>query len=228
MAKKDNKEKSKKDRTRLNLILLAILVVLILAGYFYMKHTASSAENFEYRGIDFKIDAEDPERTLYKTTFNINREINGSYTDVRTTFVFINDPRKLHGFFEKASYFLGLSPTENIDFIKENKTYVSYNDPLPNCNDSFAAAFGLGSFLVLYGMDVKGATANPAEERENAPFIDCKNSTNNTVIIVKNGKYTGFEKLSDNCYEISFRKCGILEAAEKFELAVLESDFGKK
>ena len=213
------------------IVLLAILLILgAMLVYMNLKtNPAKGGEKFEYRGIDFNVNNESENRTLYETAFNINRKVNGSYTDVETTFIFGKDPRELYSIWEKISYFLGLSPSENITFIKDSRVYISYKQQTSSCIDAFPAAYGLTQFLKQrYDLSIKGATTDISAVSKNVPFADCGNSTNNTVIIVGEGKYTGFRKLSENCYEISFKKCEIQKATEKFQLAVLEQDFVKK
>jgi hypothetical protein len=224
-ATKSEKKKLEKQSKILFACIIGILAVLLAI---VLIKTYNDKAQFEYRGITF--DKTYFDKILLYTTFDkVEYSINNTDAVLNATFNFRNDPRSLDTLWEKTLGFAGIETerqkqTENISFIKDKKVYLSTVQPMRPCEDNYPAVFGLSSFLTLLAMDVKGAVSDAnISQNKTAPVITCENSTNNTVIMLAGGTENKWARTSENCYEITFKKCQVLESVERFQLDVLEN-----
>jgi len=220
-------EKKNLEKQSAALLWIIIGIIAVMAAIVLVSIKNSTEQSFEYRGIVFD-KTNFGEILLYTTFDKVEYTVNGTHSVQNATFHFMNDPRKLDSCWEKTLGFIGIDTerqkqTENISFIKENQVYLSTIQPLKQCEDNYPAVFGLSSFLTLLAMNVKGAVSSESFSQNNTvPVITCENSTNNTVIMLASGDTNSWSRKSENCYEITFKKCQVLKSAERFQLDVLE------
>jgi len=224
-GQEQNKENKEKNNTLMNsrklrkfekqawiVLLVAIGIIVILGIVFYFVY---GQKEFSWHGIKFvKAPFGNSSIYLYWTNFSTTVYKNGSEMSTEGTVYFRKNPRFIFG--------VDVEINDSIKFVKNKTVYVSIEEPLRECEDNLFAVFGFGTFLTVYGLDIKGATANESLVRKNIPFVNCSTHENNTVIIIKSSKETAIKQTAENCYEISFKKCEILKALEKFELLLLE------
>jgi hypothetical protein len=206
----EEKHEKIKSRDKQSLIFLGIFAALILIVIFALAFKGMGSK-FTYEGIKFtkgqqgsvifytaKVPLINPQGTVYK------------YAEID----FRNDPRKLK------------SIPVNIEEIKVNADKVFYTayDNLKICEDNMLAAVNLDTFLSDTGIKNKrSGLANESYAREtNLTYVNCNTNPENTVLLIKNGPETKIEQTAENCYEIISNDCDILQAIERFQLAVLE------
>lgn len=184
--------------------LVVILIVIIIFAHF--------SNNFTYRGIVFK-------KTKYGDIiiYSTNVPIFDSYGRVvrYTRIDFRNDPRALRN--------VPVNLDGSIKFIKENTAYLSVNPETEDCEDSGIGVVNLGLFLKKSGLNTKlGSMDQNHAAKEIIPYITCAGkSDTNTVVLIKKSDQTKITELYDNCYEIQFKDCEVLEATETFILEII-------
>ena len=119
---------------------------------------------------------------------------------------------------------VNLSEEETVNFVKTKPVYISLEDNLPQCPDNLIAVVDLAAFLTGFGgLDVNGAIDNKTTANEtHVAYVNCKNTPNNTVIMVKTGNETTINKTGPNCYELKYKECEINKVTEKFSLIILD------
>ena len=128
---------------------------------------------------------------------------------------FRSDPRKLND--------VNVSVGGRIDFISQNKTYISYN--ITPCEDNALAGANLGFFLADFKIDYKAGLDDIDYKNlnlTNVPYVNCQTNPGSTVLHISNGNENSIVKTSNNCYELTFKNCEILKVTEKFELELLK------
>jgi hypothetical protein len=221
--KKDTSEAKQEDTIKLkkedldkkvSLYAYAIIGLIVLAilffGFIFIKEQLD--KSFNYKGMEFHKETRS-NVNVYATDFIIKSYAGATlYIDNRT-FYFRNDPRNLN---------LEKFPEEGVKLLIKNKVYVSLDEPLPICKNNFIASYELGATLKIYGLDIEGAVLNASKSKGYHPEITCENSTKNTVIIIGPDTFNGVEKIKENCYKLSYKKCDILKTTEGFSLKLLE------
>jgi len=131
---------------------------------------------------------------------------------------FREDPRKLD--YIKVD----LNEANEITFVKEKPVYISLDDNLPKCPDNLIAVVDLASVLTEFGgFNINGALNNKTAANEtHVAYVNCENSPNNTVIMIKYANETSITKVSENCYELECKECEINKVTEKFSLTILD------
>jgi hypothetical protein len=174
----------------------------------------------KYEGMTFEKTLKNDAET-YFTVLQTRMFYNGEWVIINQTFYFRENPNKIN---------LDKEIESPIRIKGRNTVYITLEEPLPACKDNFEALFDFSAFLNVYGLEVKGAVNNEDyANKSNHLFITCEsNSTNNTVITIGPGNYTGYEKESDSCYRISYEKCNIREATEGFNLQLLKELYESK
>jgi hypothetical protein len=198
-------------------IALAIIAVCIIVAVIIAMNS-KDAGKFEYKGVIFKKEytGEILFYTAYIPVFDKQDRI-----EKVTTIDFRNDPRTLD---------IKLDFTGRIKLLDDKQIYVSYGE-LEQCEDNGIAAINLGRFLSNGGVNVKGATMDKNLSTDTTPYVTCETHANNTVIEIKKGSETALIHKKENCYELTYKNCKILQATEKFELILLEQymkDVSKK
>lgn len=193
-------------------VIIGLIVLVVLAGIIYLVWNQLDS-HFTYQGIEFNRIIKN-EETVYSTTFVSGTKINGTFYIQNRTFYFRNNPKYLR---------LDKKIEGNTPILSKNEVYISIDEPLENCNDRVRSLFDLSASLVNSGLQVKGAVVNQTKANQNYTEITCLNSTSNTVLIITQGNYTGFQEIKTNCYEISFEECeDMSKATEGFTLKILE------
>ncbi|MBT7237721.1 hypothetical protein HN865_02580, partial [Candidatus Woesearchaeota archaeon] len=121
-------------------------------------------------------------------------------------------------------------PDNRITFIQRsiggyNPVYLTFNSDLKLCEDTSIALMNLAGFLRDSGLEVVSASTNQTYAEENdMKYKDCDSSKQamDTIIKITEGDETAINQLHNNCYEIQFKDCEILEGSERFMLAMLE------
>jgi len=116
-------------------------------------------------------------------------------------------------------------PEDQIKFLLDRKTYISFN--ITACKDNAVAGGNLGIFLHGFGIDYKAALDNSSINTTDIPYVNCNTNPLNTVIYITNSNETKISKPQVNCYKLEFKDCEIVRATERFELAMLEQYFSK-
>jgi len=188
------------------LIVAAVIIIALLATYY--------SNNFKYNGVDFKKINYGNIR-LYTATIPVE-DYYGNILEYRTT-DFRNDPRKLA---DKVSF----SENLTIKFLDKYMTYLTFQDDTLNCENNGLAAANLAIFLRdAIKIEYKPALANQTQANiKNISYVTCETNPLNTVIYLHQGNETKITKQMVSCYDVQFKDCEILEAAEAFELKILE------
>lgn len=201
-------EENQIDKQVLNLFKFMVIIVLIFILIFAF---IQSSNKFKYEGIDFK-KTKQGSILFYTATVPVLDAFGQKAKDLSIDFR--NDPRDLKE--------IPVNITNGIHFIYNQKVYVSY-DQFGVCENNGLAGINLGRFIANIGFDVAGAINDITHQNNtNSPYVNCETNPDNTVIRIINGTETKIIQTGENCYEIHFKDCEILEATEKFELTRLE------
>ena len=213
--KKEVKETSEQLEKRITIyayfiIGIIAIILIVVIGYLIWNQFDS---HFTYQGMNFEKITKNNER-VYSTGFVTKSMFNGTYYINNRTFYLRNNPKYLQ---------LDKKIEGKVPIIANRDVYVSIEEPLPNCNDRVRSLFDLSASLVNYGLKIKGVVTNQSVLNQSYSEITCANSTINTVIIIGQGNYTGYEQVKDNCYKITFKECKDMNrATEGFTLKLLE------
>ncbi len=198
------------------IILMAAMIIIILSVPFFVSNYINK---FDYKGLEFtktklgKID-------LYTSSIPIvgsSGSITGKNILSEYSFYLRNDPRKL----ENVEAALDVN---NITFIKNKAVYISYNSSDPRCEYNTVSAAELGRFLINFGnLNATGSFVNEDYAKAGkVPYVTCENTLHNTVILVFSGDEDKVSKRNENCYELEYKECDILQVIERFILAITE------
>jgi len=188
------------------LIIAAIIVIALLMVHY--------SNNFKYNGIDFK-KINYGQIRLYTATIPV-KDYYGNVLEYRTV-DFRNDPRKL-------SDKVNIADNLVIKFLDEEMTYLAFKDDQVNCENYGLATANLAIFMRdVIKIEYKAALVNQTQANEkNVSHVSCESNPFNTVIYLHQGNETKITKRLLGCYDVQFKDCEILEAAEAFELKILE------
>jgi len=212
----EKKEIEKKQNSQIKwaifLMIAALLIILVVP--FIMKNYV---DKFDYKGLDFQ-KTKMGDLIFYSVKFPVisgTGEVIGDYA-----VNFRNDPRDLE--------YIDVNITNGTvkfvrNFGKYGDVYISIDDKIIDCDDAIIAMASLSGFLGDSGLKIKSAVLNKTYAKENnETFINCWDSDVNTVIKVMPGNETRIREAKENCYEIIYKDCEILQASEKFMMVVLE------
>jgi hypothetical protein len=207
----NNKIETPERKTEKQLVVVFAVLIIVIAFFVGIMIWMQSSNNFTYKGIKFE-KSYSGKIAFYTATVpimdnygNINEYI---------SIDFRNNPNKLKG--------IEVDTFGGIRFFTKNKTYVSY-DNFGVCENNGLAAANLGIFLHNAGIDYNTGMNDPFYKNStNIIYVNCETNPDNTVIRVINSTENKILRTSQNCYEIHFTDCKILEATEKFELTILE------
>lgn len=194
-------------------LMASVLLIILLVPYIKSNYF----DKFEYKGLEFQ-KTRIGDLVFYSVKFPVvsgTGQVIGDYAvNLR------NDPRDLE--------YIPVNVTnDTIKFAKHTggygDVYISVGDSITDCDDSIIAMATLSGFLGDSGLKVKSGVLNKTYAKENNQArINCWNSTLDTVIKVRRGEKTEIKEAKENCYEIIFKDCEILQVSEKFELLILE------
>jgi len=199
--------KAQKNQLKLILLIMVGVFIVVLTAFWIINESMS----FQYGGIPFQKTTMG--KILFYTAHVVGKGITGN-----TVNMYINmrkDPRKL-----------GDIPVPS-NIILKNPVYISI-EPNVQCSDAYISLVNLGLFLGEMGFTTKDAVVNLSfAEGANKTYIDCENA-NSTVIMIQPGDITTIKRVHEDCYEIYFKNCEILEATERFEIGYLAGLGGNK
>jgi hypothetical protein len=216
-TKIENKElKTKQNKQIMWAIILMSSIILIIILVPYIK--TNYLNKFTYINLDFQ-KTKLGEIIFYSARIPITNQQGQIAGDFPINLR--NDPRKLE-------YINGSIPNNTFTFNKNLPVYITLNPDMRICEDNTIAVVGLTGFLKDFGnLNIKAAmTDKDYANASRFPYVTCENSPNNTVIKIDGGNETMVTKTSDNCYEITFKECEILQVTEKFQLIILKNYMG--
>jgi hypothetical protein len=198
-------------------LMLSVILIIVLIPYIKLNYF----DRFDYNGLTFQ-KTKLGEIDFYSTRFpvvNIQGQVVGDYS-----FNFKIDPREL-------DYVEVNIPNETVHFRSYKgqfaDAYLSLNPFVDNCEETIIAMANLAGFLRDSNLNVKsGVTDKAYANSNNLTHKWC--SPLDTVIILSQGDLytegneTSINLLQDNCYEIKFKDCDVLEASEKFMHLILK------
>lgn len=197
------------------IIIVGIIIFIVLAAGAYIFLNYEPAK-FKYDDIYFNKTYEQ-NTANYMTLVGIldkNRKVL-AYLMVK----FMNSPKTL----ANIGNFDG-----NMTFYFNDTVYISIEDPVAKCSNNVLADYNLASFIKRMGANPIGATANESSVKEDVPYIDCRNASEDVKIILIGSKNeTKITKLGENCYELGFKGCEMPRVTEKFELDLIEGYIDK-
>lgn len=217
-SEKEVEPKATRANTERQIKIFLVLLVTVTIIIFIVIALKQSSRTFDYNGLSFTKD-----KMGAILFYTVKIPIEDAYGNIKSYLLidFRNDPRKLEN--------IEVNTTGNIKFVQNNKVYVSINEPIKQCNYTGIAMINLGRFLTDVSLDVKGAINNASYSNStDFPYVNCDNTKNSTVVMIRSSNQTGIFQKSKSCYEITFKDCEILQATEKFELTILEQYFGTK
>jgi len=187
-----------------SVILIVVLVPIIKQNFF---------DKFIYLNLDWQ-KTKLGDIPFYSTQIPVTDkqgQIIGSYS-----MNFRKDPRKLD---------IEINNEDLIIFKKEKIVYISFDPDMDVCGaDNTIALMNLAGFLRDFAnFNVSSAVTNKEyADLNKLAYVTCKNSPDNTVIILNSGNETKIKK-EKGCYELTYNNCEVLEVTEKFELLILEN-----
>jgi hypothetical protein len=215
MEKTDEKPLEKKGKEKQNkqlkwaiFLMIAVLLMVIIVPWI----TNTFFNKFNYAGLEFQ-KTKLGKIVFYSTKIPIvqNEQIVGSYAiNLRS------DPRKINVETNVSG--------QDIKFVKKNLAFISLNPNMQRCEDNSLALINFAGFLRDFaGLSIKSAVSDiNFSEESKIVYADCNANPENTVIKIDNGNKTEIKKISDNCYELTFKNCEIMQVTEKFNLIILE------
>lgn len=209
-SKSTVKLKQNKQIIWLIVLMLSVILIIIIVPIIKTKFI----DQFNYSGLKFFI-TKAGELKFYSTRVplvNKDGDIIGNYS-----LNFRTDPRKINDIVKNEI------ENNNITFLKRNNVFISIGD-VPVCEDNLIAVTSITDFLRNFAaLKAYGAMATKKSANETGfPYITCANSTYNTVIIIQDGNESVIKKVSNNCYEITYKDCEIQASVEKFIITILE------
>jgi len=224
-----DKNKNKYDKqTKFAIIIMFLLIVSVLAGHWIIQES----NKFEYKDLEF-----------YRTDEGgliVYRSLLGYATAGGETVPFVlklrNSPKEL----EKIPI------NANITLDKK-KVVLSLSPEIANCSNTTRSIMDASITFKAFGREVSAATTDEDFHEENdVPLIDCGDSVDKNVIIIKEGIKTRIKEdktevtniiitssgrrteiKNRNCYIIEVANCEIQEAYERFILDFIANSVRK-
>jgi hypothetical protein len=210
-SKKSIDKKQSKQVMWAIILMLAIILIVLFVPSIWKNY----ANKFVYIDLDFQ-KTQLGKIFFYSTrvpTTDMKGQINGAYA-----INFRKDPRQLESIPVNLSKGI-------ITFRKDNTVYISLNPNMKSCEDNTLAFINLAGFLRDFaGLKIKSAVSDKKYGEENSIlYADCKSSQNNTVIFITSGEETKITQTSENCYELTYKNCEVLDVSEKFMVEILDN-----
>jgi len=209
-SRKKNEKISQNEKTAMMAFWIIVIIIAIIISY-AIFYSVRNRPNFTFEGLNFYRVNEDA-KIVYQTNAGYVHPKTGKVTNY-LAFRMNQDPRRLGKFSENF---------KDAEIIFNKTAYVSLAEPMANCSDSFLALWNLAVLIKMLGSEAKSATFNESTVRANVPYITCENSTENTVLIIKNGAANSITQISENCYELAYKDCDIIKVTERFQINLIE------
>ena len=222
---KDNAESENKDDKSIGelqnvqtkwIVLLMLGVIVVIVGVPFV--TKNFINTFEYDGFEYQ-KTKLGDLTFYSARFPI---ITGTGSVLGTyTVNFRKDPRDLERINvdtrEEKIYF-------SVGGGENSPVYISLDPFMEMCEgDVVISMASLSGFLKDSGFEVIPAYTDKAYARDNNGIQRwCNNDGFDTVFVVTDGNETAITEIGDNCYELQFSDCEVIEVTEKLMLTVLK------
>lgn len=223
--KKQNKEiepNKKPDSYGKQTKIAVILMIVLLASVFIANWVVRESKKFDYNGMKFYKEKEGS-ILFYKSLLGY---VTASGQDIPFILKLRNDPREL----EKI-------PVEGeIEKLKK-EVVLSLSPEIADCSDTIRTMTDFSMTLKAFGISASAATTDKNYSKEHdAPLINCKNSGEKTVIVMKEGNETRITKYKEenpirivggkesvilsgkDCYIIEIKNCEIQQSFERFIL----------
>jgi len=208
--KMESQKKKIRERENRQLIWFLIIVGLVFLGFLIPYFYFESQKTFRFGGVDWNIDDSDQYITFYHAEFPALNGANLNYN------IYLRyDPREndveTSGEFNAFRYGGYLSWTEDIEACRGQ---------VPR------AALDLKSFVrtgVGIGNMNSGALTPELSEKLGFPFINCLNTLDRTVIVLRMGEPSVIQSETNPfCYVISIKDCDDFEPIEKFIVKTID------
>ena len=195
-------------------LMASIVLIIVLVPYIKINFI----DKFEYKGLVFQ-KTKLGEITFYSSKFPIVQGITGRVLGEYAVNL-RNDPRKLE-------YIPVNTTNRKINFATDvggyGPVYISLNPFMKTCEDTGIALLTLSGFLRDSGLKVNSAVTDIAYAKaNNLTQRWCHNDRFDTVIIYTDGNETSINEINENCYEVKFNNCEVMQATEKLMLTILE------
>lgn len=204
--KKQNKEiehNKKPDSYGKQTKIAVILMIVLLASVFIANWVVQESKKFDYNGMKFYKEKEGS-ILFYKSLLGF---VTASGQDIPFILKLRNDPREL----EK------ISVSGEIRNIKK-EAILSLSQEIAECPDTIRTMTDFSITLKAFGIKASAATTNKSYSKEHdIPLIDCKDSKQKTVIVMKEGNETRINQEKD-CYTIEIENCEVQQSFERFIL----------
>ncbi|MEK6859326.1 MAG: hypothetical protein AABX54_00785 [Nanoarchaeota archaeon] len=220
---KENDKKKQNSQIKIAVILMISIIAVIIIAPFIYGHFFTK---FYYINLEFQ-KTKLGDLKFYSTRIPIADQspAEGQLLDrdKKTAEYFINlraDPRKLDNVKVNLSY----NNTEQLDFMRANEVYISFDPKMKKCDDNSVALIDLSGFLKEFaGLKIKSAVSDKNASAElKIPYVTCNKSQYITVINIRSGNETKIQKTGGNCYELTYADCEIIQVTEKFNLILIE------
>ena len=209
---------TKKESRQLKMIIIIMLFCLLLLTIPFIYQFYIS--NFTYENIKFHM-TKQAGKPFYSALIPV-LDAKGNQTGTYLM-TFRNDPRVMDNI--PVIYF---SNETSIKFVERNTVFVSIDPEMKSCDDNSLSMFELGAFLKDSKLNVKSAMTDEKVANESGfAYIDCLNSSFNTIIVVKSGEESGIEQKLRNCFVISYKDCEINAVVERFILEIIKNYYAK-
>jgi hypothetical protein len=210
-SKKAIWEKQNKQIMWAGILMISVILIVVLVPFIRQNYI----NKFVYANLDFQ-KTKLGDILFYSTRIPITDkqgQIIGSYSTN-----FRKDPRKLEN--------IPVNLTKGVvAFRKDNTVYISLNPLMESCPDNTLAFINLAGFLRDFaGLNIKSAVSDKKYGQENnILYANCQSAKNNTVIFITSGNETKITQTFDNCYELSYKNCEVLNVSEKFMIEIIDN-----
>jgi len=182
---KKKKESLKESKSSKNTIIVIIMLTLLIAVV--VAHFLTEEETFEYNGIEFSV-SEQGGVTFYVSKPILVGFVAGGQSPFNIQLR--NDPRILEEI-----------PFEG-NLVLKKQAIISFSPEIENCEDTYVTLVDFSRVLKAFGIDTSAASSDKEHASENEmPFIDCRDATDQTVILLEAGEETKISKEGD-CYTL--------------------------
>ncbi|MBT4135830.1 hypothetical protein HOD75_04835 [archaeon] len=209
ITKKEIAKKQNKQLMWAIILMTSMILIIVLVPYI----NKNIINKFEYNHLDF-FKAKRGGVWVYFTEIpRIDQQGNSLdpfYLEL------ISDPREIDSIPVELK-------KDSIVFQRSKDIFLSINPDMEVCPHSVNGVGGITQLLTRFGlMNVRGAQSTEEGAEENRLlFANCQSHPDNTVIMFNSGNETKIEQTSENCFEITYANCEIVEVSEKFMLEVV-------
>lgn len=231
-GKSENRErkignKNISDKYKRQTKIAVIMMVVLIASILITNWIIQESKKFEYNGMKFY---EDKEGSIlfYKSLLGYV-----SYSGENIPFILKlrTDPREL----EKI-------PIDGEIGKLKKEVVLSLSPEIADCPDTIRTMTDFSITLKAFGISAEAGTTDKNYSKEHdAPLINCKNSGQKTVIVMKEGNETKITKYREenpirivsgkesviisekDCYSIEIKNCEIQNSFERFILEYISN-----